>query len=322
MNKFYNHKIRINKEQNLNRLDQALAQLSKFTRSQIKVLLTNDNIKKDGNNFKDASYKVKGGEEYEINEPITPLKNIDAENIPLDIVYEDEDIVVINKSAGMVTHPAPGNNNGTLVNALMYHTKNKLSNISINNRPGIVHRLDKETSGIMIVAKNNEAHNNLAIQFKDHSISRKYKSIVWGLPNNQIIEGYIERHRINRKKMSLNSHNKGKYSKTLVRVKKSFFITSLIECELFTGRTHQIRLHMTSINSPLVGDKIYGKNKINQFGKDKKNYNKFLILKNFERQALHAYHLGFIHPITKKYMEFNVDLPQDMKNLLDLIVKY
>ena len=322
MEKFYSRKLRINKEQNLFRLDQALAKLSNFTRSQIKILLVNGNVKKNEEVEKNASYRVKEGEEYVLNLIVNREEKFNAENIPLDIVYEDQDIIIVNKQAGMVTHPAAGNNNGTLVNALLNHTKYKLSTINENNRPGIVHRLDKETSGLMVIAKNNEAHVNLASQFKNHSISRKYKAIVWGIPQNQNIEGYIERHKINRKKMSLNNFKKGKYSNTQIKLLQTFNIASLIECTLQTGRTHQVRLHMTSINSPLIGDKIYGKSKVNQFGKNKETFNKFLILKNFSRQALHAYHLGLIHPRTNNYLEFNNEFPEDIRNLLDLIVKY
>ena len=322
MKKFYSRKIIINKEQNFLRLDQALAKLSNFTRSQIKILLTNGNIKKNKEITKDASYRVREGEKYILNLPEPKEEKFAAENIPLDILFEDDDIIIINKNAGMVTHPAPGNVNGTLVNALLNYTNYKLSSINENNRPGIVHRLDKETSGLMVIAKNNESHFILANQFKDHSISRKYKAVVWGFPQNQIIEGYIERHKINRKKMSLNNCKKGKYSNTIIKLIQSYKIASLIECKLLTGRTHQVRLHMTSINSPLIGDKIYGKSKINQFGKDKETFNKFLILKNFSRHALHAYHLGFIHPRTNSYIEFNNEIPADIQNLLALIVKY
>jgi len=322
MEKFYSHKLIINKEQNQLRLDQALAKISNFTRSQIKILILNKHVKKNKQIITEASYRVKIGEEYILNITVSEEEKFEAEDIPLDIIFEDKDIIIINKFAGIVTHPAPGNNSGTLVNALLNHSKNNLSNINDNNRPGIVHRLDKETSGLMVIAKNNEAHLNLAEQFKDHSISRKYKAIVWGIPNDQMIEGYIERHKINRKKMSLNKNKKGKYSKTNIKLISSYEIASLVECLLETGRTHQIRLHMTSINSPLVGDKVYGKSKINQFGKDKDTFNKFLILKNFSRHALHAYHLGFNHPISKKYIEFNNEIPTDMLNLINLIIKY
>ena len=174
----------------------------------------------------------------------------------------------------------------------------------------------------MVIAKNNFVHTKLADQFKVHSITRRYKAITWGVPSNQNIEGYIERHKVNRKKMSLNHNKKGKYSKTEIKLIKSFQNSSLIECKLHTGRTHQIRLHLTSISSPIVGDKIYGKNKISKHGFDKKTFNKFLILKNFPRQALHATHLGFFHPILKKNVEFTSNLPEDMENLIDLLLKY
>ena len=323
MEKFYNHKITINKEQNQIRLDQALSKLSNFSRSQIKILIKNGNIKRNEDDKSDieSSYKVKQGEKYTLKIANKNEEKFEPEDIPLDILYEDEDIIIVNKQAGIVMHPAPGNNNGTMVNALLNYTNNSLSNINSKNRPGIVHRLDKETSGLVVIAKNNFSHLRLADQFKEHTITRKYKAIVWGVPDNRIIEGYMERHRINRKLMSL-SNKSGKYSKTHIKLIKSFKIASLIECKLETGRTHQVRVHMTSINSPLIGDKTYGKNKITQFSKNKDALNKFLILQNFKRQALHAFHLGFKHPKTNDYIEFNKDIPDDMKNLLDLIVKY
>ena len=323
MQKFYTHKIKINKEQNLARLDQALAKLlDKVTRSQIKILLQNHNIRKADNIITEASQKVKEGEVYSVSIPSIQQTSYKPENIPLDIKYEDENIIIVNKIAGMVTHPAPGNQNGTLVHALLNHTSDKLSSINKNNRPGIVHRLDKDTSGLIIVAKDNFTHLHLSEQFKNHSISRKYQAIVWGIPKNQMIEGYIERNKINRKKMTLNQNKGGKFSQTIITLKKNFGICSIVECLLKTGRTHQVRLHMTSINCPIVGDKLYGKNKINKFGKHKETFNKFLILKNFRRQALHAYHIGFTHPVTKKYLEFESEFPEDLKNLLDLLVKY
>lgn len=322
MNEFYNQKITINKEENLKRLDYALAKLSNLTRSQIKILLEKGNIKKNQEIIKNASYKVKFGENYNIYLRIFTEEKFKAEDIPLNILFEDNDIMIINKISGMVTHPAPGNKNGTLVNALLNYSKNNLSNIDDNNRPGIVHRLDKETSGLMVVAKNNKSHFHLAEQFKDHSISRKYKAIVWGVPQNQIIEGYIQRDRNNRKKMALSHSEKGKYSNTKIKLLQTFQIASIVECILQTGRTHQVRVHMTSIQCPLIGDKVYKTNKISKFSQNKDTFNKYLILKNFSRHALHAYHLGFKHPKTNKYIEFNSSMPNDMQNLLDLIVRH
>ena len=323
MSDFYNLKVNINKAESTKRLDKALTNiLGKFSRSHIKILIENGNVKKNNKIINDPSYIVKEGEIFEVSLVYIRPKKYEPEELKLEIIYEDEDLLVINKKAGMVTHPAPGNENGTLVNALLYYTKNKLSNINNNSRPGIVHRLDKDTSGLMVIAKNDSTHLRLSEQFKLHTITRKYQALVWGIPNNQLIEGYIERHKINRKKMNLNKNGKGKYSKTEIILKKNYQIASLIECILFTGRTHQIRLHLTSINSPLVGDKTYGKSKVNQFGKNKDTFNKFMILKNFQRQALHAVHLSFIHPKLGKKMEFNSKLPEDITNLLDLLVKY
>ena len=323
MNDFYNLKISINKELSSQRLDKVLVtSLNSYSRTQIKNLILNGNVLKDNAEIKDPSYITKENENYDISIFFVQKKDHKPEDINLNIVYEDESLIVINKPPNLVMHPAPGNESGTLVNALMYYTKNKLSNLDNNSRPGIVHRLDKDTSGIVVIAKNNSAHINLAEQFKDHSISRKYKAIVWGTPDSQMIEGYIERNKKNRKKMSLNNKGYGRYSKTIIKLEKSYGIASIVDCELHTGRTHQIRLHLTSKSCPIVGDKIYGRSKINQFGKDKNNINKFMILKNFERQALHAYHLGFEHPISKKRMNFDVELPEDFRNLIDLIVKY
>ena len=322
MKKFYTHKIIINKEQNLLRLDQALANLSNLSRSRIKNLISSQKIEKNDVCILEPSLKVKIGETY-ILYPASPIEDkFEAEDIPLNIIYEDNDIIIINKSAGMVTHPAPGNYSGTVVNALLNYNKNQLSSVNEANRPGIVHRLDKETSGLLVIAKNNESHEKLALQFKNHTISRKYKALVWGIPNKQSIEGYIGRNKINRKKMSLNKNNEGRYSKTLICPIKSYQIASLVECKLETGRTHQVRVHMSSIKSPLIGDKVYGSKKLSQFNLTKDTNSKFMILKNFSRQALHAFHLGFIHPSTNEYIEFNSKLPKDMQDLLNLILKY
>ena len=299
-----------------------VSKLEGYSRTQIKTLILNGNVCLDEKEIKDPSYITKENENYFINIILKQETKHSAENIDLNIIFEDEDLIVINKPPNLVMHPAPGNESGTLVNALMHYTNNQLSNLDDNSRPGIVHRLDKDTSGILVVAKNNNVHINLAEQFKEHTISRRYKAIVWGTPDNQSIEGYIERNRKNRKKMSLNNKGFGKYSKTDIKLEKTFGIASLVDCHLHTGRTHQIRLHLTSKNSPIIGDKVYGKSKINQFGKDKNTFNKFMILKNFERQALHAYHLGFDHPTSKKRMDFDIEIPEDFKNLIELLLKY
>ena len=323
MNEFYNLKLTINKQLSSQRLDKVLvSKLEGYSRTQIKTLILNGNVCLYKKEIKDPSYITKENENYFINIILKQETKHSAENIDLNIIFEDEDLIVINKPPNLVMHPAPGNESGTLVNALMHYTNNQLSNLDDNSRPGIVHRLDKDTSGILVVAKNNNVHINLAEQFKEHTISRRYKAIVWGTPNNQSIEGYIERNRKNRKKMSLNRKGFGKYSRTDIKLEKTFGIASIVDCHLHTGRTHQIRLHLTSKNSPLIGDKIYGKSKINQFGKDKNTFNKFMILKNFERQALHAYHLGFDHPTSKKRMNFDIEIPEDFKNLIELLLKY
>ncbi len=322
MCEFYNIKITINKELSAIRLDKVLSKkINKISRSQIKILIQNGNVKKNDKIFYDSSYLVKEGDIFNVKIIENKTTQYKPEKIELDVVYEDKDLIVINKQAGIVTHPAPGNETGTLVQALLNHSANKLSTINGLKRPGIVHRLDKDTSGLMVVAKNNFTHLELAKQFKIHSITRKYFALVWGVPKNQTIEGYIERNKINRKKMSYNKKGNGKYSKTDLILKQSFGNSSIVECKLYTGRTHQVRLHLTSINSPLLGDKLYGKSKINQFGKDRENFNKFLILKNFSRQALHASHLGFFHPTLKKNLKFNSKIPQDISNLIDFLVR-
>ena len=240
---------------------------------------------------------------------------INGEEIPLNIVYEDDYILVIDKPAGLVCHPAPGHRSGTLVNALV--NKFKLSDVNGNIRPGIIHRLDKDTSGLMIVAKTNEAHmafSNLFANFKGSLIKRKYIAIVFGTPQNKQgkIETYITRHPKNRQ-MFTTSNTNGKLAITLYNVQKSFYFSStksisVVECELLTGRTHQIRVHMKYIGCPLVGDKMYCKSKIETVYPD--------YIKNFPRQALHSSTLSFVHPFTNKQLTFTSQLPEDINKII------
>ena len=244
---------------------------------------------------------------------------ITGEDIPIDIIYEDEYILVINKQAGLVCHPAVGNKSGTLVNAIV--NRFKLSDINGNTRPGIIHRLDKDTSGLMIVAKTNEAHiafSNLFANHKGTLIKRKYIAMVFGTPKNEQgeIKTYITRHPKNRQIFTASDIN-GKLAITIYNVQKSFYFTStksisVVECELLTGRTHQIRVHMKYIGCPIVGDKTYGKAKIEVI------YPEYI--RTFPRQALHSSTLSFQHPFTKAYLTFNAPLPEDMQRIVNYII--
>ena len=287
------------------RLDVFLVSHTNFSRSFLKTLneegriLVNDEKKKSG-------YKLKLGDKITIEE--RPIQTIDTrpENIPLDIIYEDNDLLVINKQAGLVVHPCASTKSHTLVNALMYHIKN-LSTINGVLRPGIVHRLDKDTGGLMIVAKNDNAHRILSEQLKDKTLNREYKALIKGrIKDNFIVEGYLTRNSKNREQMVLTQSNKGKYSKTIFTVDAVFDHYTLLNCKLTTGRTHQIRAHLKSINHPIVGDVLYG-------GVDKN------IKTN--GQLLFAYKINFIHPTTKKNMQFQIDLPLYFKNILEKISK-
>lgn len=253
-----------------------------------------------------ADSKILPGDIYTIIPPEPVEADPEPENIPLDIVYEDEDLLVVNKPAGLVVHPGAGNWTGTLVNALLYHCGTSLSGINGVRRPGIVHRIDKDTSGLLVVAKNDKAHVGLAKQFEVHSIQRTYDAFVWGLmPDSGRIEGNIGRSSTNRQKMALVTRG-GKSAITHFERVDAYGITaSHIKCHLETGRTHQIRVHMTSIKHPLIGDDLYGKA---PKGVPEN-------LRTFPRQALHAGLLGFIHPITQKQLIFEVPLPADLKNL-------
>ena len=232
---------------------------------------------------------------------------IEAEPMDLDILYEDRDIILVNKPKGMVVHPAAGHYSHTLVNGLMYHCKDQLSGINGVMRPGIVHRIDMDTTGVLIVCKNDMAHNSIAAQLKEHSITRRYQAIVHGVlkENEGTVDAPIGRHPVDRKKMSINYKN-GKHAVTHYRVLERFKQFTYVECQLETGRTHQIRVHMASLNHPLLGDSVYGPSKC-PF--------------KLQGQTLHAGVLGIIHPRTGEYMEFSAPLPEYFENLLEKLRK-
>ena len=287
------------------RIDKFLSeQNEEFTRSYIQKLIEEENVLVNGNIVK-ASYKIKAGDNITVNADDVDELEVVAENIPLDIVYEDKDIIVINKEKGMVVHPGNGNYTGTLVNSLMYTHKDKLSAINGTVRPGIVHRIDKDTSGVIVVAKTDKAHKILSDAFKVHNITRKYIAIVKGIvdKDNLKIDLPIGRSSVDRIKMAVtekNSRNAVTYIKVLERFVKSGY--TLVEATLETGRTHQIRVHMSYIGHPLLGDEVYSKGK-NEFG--------------VHGQVLHAKTLGFVHPTTNEYIEFNKDEPEEFKNILN-----
>lgn len=298
--------IEISATDNGERIDKYLSEkFSEYSRSYIKGLIDDGRVSVSGKTVK-SSFKVFNGAAITVNIP--PLKEVEIipENIPLDILYEDEDVILINKPKRMVVHPAAGHYTGTLVNALMYHCKENLSGINGELRPGIVHRIDMDTTGVIIVCKNDVSHRLIAEQLKEHSIKRKYQAIVYGAfkMDEGTIEGPIGRSKTDRKKMAIVPD--GKAAITHYRVIKNYTSPNgnnfaHIECELETGRTHQIRVHMASIGHPLLGDEVYGAAK-NPF--------------KLQGQALHAEMLGFVHPRTGEYMEFHAPLPQYFLELL------
>lgn len=313
----YNTAI-VNKKYNGWRIDKFLtASFPDISRSQIQRLLNEGNVSCNGAVIEDNSCKVRENETYQLIIPEPEDAVPEPEDIPLEIVYEDDDLVVVNKPAGMTVHPAPGSPRGTLVNALLHHCQGRLSGIGGVKRPGIVHRIDKDTSGLLVVAKNDTAHKNLCEQFARHSIERTYYALVFGVPNptNGRIETLIGRSPYDRKKMAIVKKN-GKNAITNYKTLEVFkSLASLVQCNLETGRTHQIRVHMSSLGCNLIGDQLYEKNKkINAKGV---NESAKLYINNFPRQALHAISLGFIHPKTKKTLQFSSELPLDFKELMD-----
>ena len=313
----------INKKNSGERLDIFLSkEISSLTRSYIKKLIEKKNVKlnKTINTF--PSTKIKTNDKIIVNIVVEENPRLAPNRIKLDIVYEDKDLLIINKPKGMVVHPGAGNYENTLVNALIYKYKENLSDINGSSRPGIVHRIDKETSGLLVVAKNNISHSKLGNQFSDHSIQRKYLCLAWGVirPLSGRIETLISRNKKNRQLMTVSDIN-GKKAITNYKTIKVFNIKdipkiSLIECELETGRTHQIRVHLKYKGTSLLGDKQYGKKNL-KFKKINKEFSS--LLSNLGGQALHAQTLGFIHPSKKKMVSFKSSLPSDFKKMLDLL---
>lgn len=298
---------------NAGRLDKVLAEASGLSRERIKALIAEGAVTVGKTLATSGSVKMQAGAHFSIALPPPEPLATKPQDIPLDIVFEDEHLVVVNKPAGMVVHPAAGNPDGTLVNALLFHCAGRLSGINGVARPGIVHRIDKDTSGLLVVAKSDAAHEGLARQFADHTITRRYLAVCSGYPNPRsgTISGRIGRSDKDRKKMAVlpDDSNRGKRAVTHYETLRTLNHATLIECRLETGRTHQVRVHCASIGHPLLGDPVYGRTP--------KSLKPVLDRLQFRRQALHAARLGFIHPITGESLDFHADLPEDFQELID-----
>jgi len=293
------------------RLDRALAAaLPSLSRERVKALISSGSVlDAEGIAVRDPAAKARPGGDYELRVPEpTPAHNVPQE-IALTIVYEDEHLVVVDKPAGLVVHPAAGNPDGTLVNALLHHCAGRLSGIGGVVRPGIVHRIDKDTSGLLVIAKNDVVHEGLSAQFARHSITRVYLAIVAGVPVPPAgtVDAPLARSSANRKKMAIVAEGRGKRAVTHYRLLKPLRDAALVECRLETGRTHQLRVHMASIGHPLLGDPVYGW--------IRKHHRELLKQLGFHRQALHAAELGFVHPVSKENLSFKSALPSDMQEL-------
>lgn len=293
----------VSAEDNSLRIDKYLSDnMGEMSRSYLQKLLKSEDVKVNDKTVK-ANYKVASGDVISVTVPEPEEVNIQPEDIPLDILYEDEDLIVVNKPKGMVVHPSAGHFSQTLVNALMFHCREELSGINGVMRPGIVHRIDMNTTGSLLVCKNDFTHNHIAEQLKEHTIQRKYRAIVHGVlkEDDGIVDAPIGRHQTDRKKMAVNYKN-GKPAVTHYHVCQRFSNFTFIECQLETGRTHQIRVHMKSIGHPILGDDVYGPIKCPY---------------HLQGQTLHAMLLGFIHPRKRCYMEFTAPLPEYFINLLN-----
>ncbi len=292
------------------RLDKALAEASGLSRERIKALLGEGRITVGGKPVTNASGKADTGAPFAIRVPEAAPATAAAQDIPLVAVFEDDHLIVVDKPAGLVVHPAAGNFDGTLVNALLHHCRGQLSGIGGVARPGIVHRIDKDTSGLLVAAKTDAAHEGLARQFADHSIRRVYTAFAAGqpMPRAGTVRGNIARSAANRKKMALVPEGHGKHAVTHYETAETHANSSVIKCELETGRTHQVRVHMSSIGHPLLGDPVYGRTPA--------RLRPILSDLSFARQALHAAVLGFVHPVTGTDLRFESVLPADMEELL------
>jgi len=319
------------------RLDKWLAIVSGLSRNRVQALMAQGVILADGVAAKNPSGKVIAGKHYSVTVPPPVDATPAAEDIPLDIVFEDSHLIVVNKPSGMTVHPAAGSPSGTLVNALLHHAKDSLSGIGGVARPGIVHRIDKDTSGLLVVAKNDEAHQFLSKQFAAHDVNRTYICFVKGQPKPREgrLESRLARSPHNRKKQAvvkgtwnnMEYSDFGRHAITNYRCLDGFGqmpksavgtpLVSIVECRLETGRTHQIRVHMAHSGSPLLGDPLYGKQRAFETSKNKQEQQLQAFLKGFKRQALHAKTLGFIHPASKEPMEFSSDFPADLQELED-----
>ncbi len=295
------------------RLDKALAEASGLSRERVKALIADGAVLIDGRAATNGSAKVPAGAGFTIALPPTAPLEAAAQNLPLIIVFEDEHLIVVDKAAGMVVHPAAGNPDRTLVNALLHHCAGRLSGINGVARPGIVHRIDKDTSGLLVVAKTDAAHEGLAAQFAEHSIDRRYLAVCAGHPSppEGTIATRLGRSDADRKKMAVlpDDSRRGKRAVTHYRTRRGLDRAALIECQLETGRTHQVRVHCASIGHPLLGDPVYGRTP--------KALRPLLDRLGFRRQALHAAELGFTHPVTDERLLFRAELPRDMSELID-----
>jgi 23S rRNA pseudouridine1911/1915/1917 synthase len=308
------------------RLDRFLAAaLPDFSRSRLQQLLEEGAVAIGARTIRDANHRVKPGEDYVVTVPPTAPALPQGQDIPLEVVYEDTDLIVINKPAGLVVHPAAGNPDGTLVNALIAHCGAAALAIGGEARPGIVHRLDKDTSGLLVAAKTERAMASLAKQFANHTIERAYNAVVWGCPRDStgMIESQIGRSPFDRKRMAV-LRGGGKLARTRYKVMEKFGpgdrpFASLIECRLETGRTHQIRVHLTHLGHPLIGDPQYGRSRTAPRGKSEAELHAFSTAAGFPRQALHAFVLGFQHPSLHRTLRFEAPWPADFAELVEAL---